>query len=474
MIRILLILFSFFPLFSFAQSWQLYPLNQTSYYLGHVDSGRGLVHVFRMDSARSYGDTIVHYNMWNEPVFGDVACLDYHDLWMNNWSGGVPERRIDSITYYDGWVRYDRAWVQNPMLIKLSSIIGEITEYKTITDSVRILCSDVSQLYVFGVIDSIKVFELFEYQAGILSANPYTSFTVSKTFGVLDHINLFHLSINTSSNEDSLKLISANNLQGEFGYKLPHFLDYFDDISAGDLRFWKYEQSDQWFSYSYYSRDSITNVMLTNDSVSFIYDKIGGPNEGLDKKETYYRDQFGNALESGPDRYWFDDSADKLQKNELYLKIDNSDTISYKWFSGYTDVDSLDCSLQYNYAFNDSKYYSSSMGFFKLSGGLDWEQHSERIVGWISGTDTIGEVDFNLSIEDNEPSKKLKIFPNPTLSVFHITGVSNGSKYEIYDIQGRIVLKGTLEAYKIGLERLRPNIYFLRIEDEVVKIVKTD
>ena len=114
------------------------------------------------------------------------------------------------------------------------------------------------------------------------------------------------------------------------------------------------------------------------------------------------------------------------------------------------------------------------MGFFKLSGGLDWEQHSERIVGWISGTDTIGEVDFNLSIEDNEPSKKLKIFPNPTLSVFHITGVSNGSKYEIYDIQGRIVLKGTLEAYKIGLERLRPNIYFLRIEDEVVKIVKTD
>lgn len=70
------------------------------------------------------------------------------------------------------------------------------------------------------------------------------------------------------------------------------------------------------------------------------------------------------------------------------------------------------------------------------------------------------------SIEEYE-AREQRIFPNPTTGLLHVKTVSN---WALLDMTGEVLDKGSSD--HLSLEAYPPGIYFLRIDDEVIKVIK--
>jgi len=76
---------------------------------------------------------------------------------------------------------------------------------------------------------------------------------------------------------------------------------------------------------------------------------------------------------------------------------------------------------------------------------------------------------------DNYPS--LRVYPNPTTNQLRITNYElrdGAAEYSIYSVAGQIVLHGTLqdETSVISLAPLAKGMYFLRVGEKTVKVVR--
>jgi hypothetical protein len=70
----------------------------------------------------------------------------------------------------------------------------------------------------------------------------------------------------------------------------------------------------------------------------------------------------------------------------------------------------------------------------------------------------------NVSVSGREISKLTTIMPNPAGEVLNIRDARAGDTYEIADIQGRILIKGRIDATAaINVRVLTDGNYFLRI-----------
>ena len=89
--------------------------------------------------------------------------------------------------------------------------------------------------------------------------------------------------------------------------------------------------------------------------------------------------------------------------------------------------------------------------------------------------DNIQARDENLSIVDiEEPSQKIKVYPNPASDFIQIEGALEGSEYIIVDINGKIIIEGkTNNQNNINIQNLAKGAYFINIESyNTFKFVK--
>lgn len=76
---------------------------------------------------------------------------------------------------------------------------------------------------------------------------------------------------------------------------------------------------------------------------------------------------------------------------------------------------------------------------------------------------------------DNYNLDKIKVYPNPTNSKITVTGASNQTiEYSIFNVFGQLVLSGsgTSDTLQIDLSELDSQVYFLKINNKVIKIIK--
>jgi hypothetical protein len=67
-------------------------------------------------------------------------------------------------------------------------------------------------------------------------------------------------------------------------------------------------------------------------------------------------------------------------------------------------------------------------------------------------------------LEGGVPHTLVKVYPNPFRSILHIEGdAKDRERFELYDLQGRLILAGSLHAPEIKLPILTPGSYQLRI-----------
>lgn len=85
-------------------------------------------------------------------------------------------------------------------------------------------------------------------------------------------------------------------------------------------------------------------------------------------------------------------------------------------------------------------------------------------------------LDCETVLDINEhPLNPIKVYPNPTDAIIRVSDYADrGKQYTIVNVLGQTVLSGaiTSEAIEIDLSALGANIYFLKIADQVIPIIR--
>ena len=79
-------------------------------------------------------------------------------------------------------------------------------------------------------------------------------------------------------------------------------------------------------------------------------------------------------------------------------------------------------------------------------------------------------------INKNQEKIELSVFPNPTSDIITINfDINENLEYAIYSTLGELVLTGTINSYNkvIDLSILTPNIYFLKANNQTLKLIKS-
>jgi len=122
-----------------------------------------------------------------------------------------------------------------------------------------------------------------------------------------------------------------------------------------------------------------------------------------------------------------------------------------------------------------------------IGGGHDWPgsfgnmtiDASEEIWQFVSRYDINGLIGCTtLSInENNGQAENYKVFPNPFNQELTIEVKSaQANDFEIYNVIGELVISGKLNSQinTIDLSSLPPNVYLLQIENQSIKLIKSE
>jgi len=132
-----------------------------------------------------------------------------------------------------------------------------------------------------------------------------------------------------------------------------------------------------------------------------------------------------------------------IQANNLTLASD--DCYTFEIFDAYGD--GICCGFG-----NGSYTLETQSGDVIISGGNFGS--SEDIT--FANYDTLSNDDFNLS--------ELSVYPNPTTGILNIS-LNNSFTYEIYDLQGRVVLSGSSDEFttELNLDSFSKGIYLVKV-----------
>lgn len=72
--------------------------------------------------------------------------------------------------------------------------------------------------------------------------------------------------------------------------------------------------------------------------------------------------------------------------------------------------------------------------------------------------------------------KSFNIYPSPARAMLFVQGITSKVSYKIRSLTGDLILNGQLDRNKnqIDISTLKPQVYFIQIDDETIKFLKTD
>ena len=138
-----------------------------------------------------------------------------------------------------------------------------------------------------------------------------------------------------------------------------------------------------------------------------------------------------------------------------YFEVDADITLVNIWETLYFDYSNFDLTgVDFN-----------TLSFFLDGGNTDDPQtyYFEDIKG-----PSLGSATSIQSINQNA----IKVWPNPAVQFIQLNGRVEGDTYEIYNITGAKVQDGIFKNNPIEVSTLNSGVYFIKIDDCVVKFIK--
>lgn len=459
-----------------AANWDLFPLNQKSWFINRNVNPHE-ISTYVMDSVFSNGISTSYDFFRNEPVKGigncSITAIDFSAI------GGLnTEYPVDSLLFQNNTTYYYSYFSSNPFYFKQLAQPGDnwniiSTDPNNDYDTINVICTSIQLQTFMGITDSIKTFVLIPYgsSAGQI---PVSNFQIklSKNYGLLEFVPFELFLVHPSYiNFYSLELTALETNGVVYGYQTPQFSDYFH-LSAGDVLLWKYEADYDDFTtpdiIEYYL-DSITQSIITPDSVIYITDRSVKYSSGTISNYTginirYFKSEYFGCLESLPGFYSGGNMVFQMTPNSLLwknrsllLEIDSltSDTVTRRSF--YSDAISVSASCQMSpsadLAFEAS--LNTKTGFDEYC-MYNWGSFCNTLLAYrINGVQN-GNV--NLGVNENIENTALKIYPNPARDILYINDEDNLT-YKLYSIDGQFIRGGHMDGNEVSIDDLKDGIY---------------
>jgi hypothetical protein len=84
-------------------------------------------------------------------------------------------------------------------------------------------------------------------------------------------------------------------------------------------------------------------------------------------------------------------------------------------------------------------------------------------------------VDEELSVNQN-PAGRFVVYPNPFFDAIYVVGINTDVSYEVFSVEGKIILQGQLQQSTIAMPGLPSGVYLLRLSSQhqtkTMKIIK--
>jgi hypothetical protein len=479
---IITLLFLCFSLNSFSADWDLFPLNQKSFYYQSQSATTGDVHVFLNDSVNIINQDTVFYFLAKMDFLNAGNC--YFDTLREFALQNYLNYYIDSFVQRNDTIYNFSPLSSNPFYFLPKAFPGQswtITSTNINNDynQITINCSAIQVQQFLGITDSVKVFTMTANGAssGQVAIANY-SMRLSKNYGLIEFVPfkqfLYHPA-HTSFIQ--MNLIGFDSAGTKVGYQQPLFHDYFH-LSPGDILQWHfhYDAAIIWEpDYDEYRRDSITQVIIAPDSITYIYnmelldsDLVVTYHSNLTR--TYSKSEFAGIIETAP--LWVGTgSAESLMpfgigfaiwySNNLHLEISGGDTVNV--FSPSTGCSTIDTGCNINQT-TDLGADLSINDHAGITMHCYWNFSSWCT--YLIGSRVNGVVSGNISVSGNEllfPKKTLTISPNPACEFITVKNISDCKTWEIFESTGKKVKSGN-HIQLIEINDLSAGIYIICLQ----------
>jgi hypothetical protein len=251
------------------------------------------------------------------------------------------------------------------------------------------------------------------------------------------------------------------------------------------------KNSDGYKLSSYVHKDKESNGGKLNAGPIWDFDQTYGVSEVCSNFDysgwTYLQNQGGcEDLESMP-MWWQKMMEDTLFQNRLHCRWTefrttflHGDSIN-EWIDN--DVDFISEAIERNFTKWDY-FIGENIWIEPEPIPQSYSEEIDVLKSWI--TNRLLWMDSNmpgdcaddvLGIDDVKLKNQITVYPNPSNSLITITSnLSFPVEFEIYSLLGLTAMKGNLisSQQQVDLSQLACNVYFLRINNHVQKIVKTN
>ena len=491
---IFLILTTFICFSSYSQNWSLFPLNQESFFSDNSHVGNILIDSYKMDSVKINGSDTILYFRKNLNLQGAGTC--YINLLQNIPWGQDNLYYINSLIQRSDTIFFLSNFSSKPFYFLPHATVGQswtvistysLNDYNQIT----ITCTSLTLQTFLGITDSVKTFSMSANGTSV-NQTPVDSFEMrlSKSHGLIEFVP-FNLFLYHPSNVffNSLKLIGIDSVGILYGYRQPNFSDYFH-LSIGDLLLWEHSYDPANIMYPTwieYFKDSITNALITPDSVIYTYDRTKLDTASIITHEYNLIDkflfsEFGNIVGTTPNwigfgnnRFsgaypWFSNKVFYWQSTSLLLKIDSITNDSITTFSFATEASTIDTTnCQTNTPFDvkfdftvDTRTGVTQHCYYNF----DWDCYT--LIGSLVNGKQKGDITLSTIELHSTKILSLNIIPNPASENIFIHDIlpSKNSRYEIFNSIGQKVKVGNLEENSISIHELSNGPYILKIQTE--------
>ena len=497
----LVIIFSYCFSAAYAQ-WSSFYTTQKAYYQikeSYSYPADTTFHQFHYDTIIDYGNFQVMHSNYTNLDFNGCYPVVNQNLGSNIYSKYYI--RPDSIllkndtTYFI--YQFYQGQADSILFLKQSqpndtwlTSINNSSNYNTL----QFTCDSVGFGNVLlNINDSLKYFSVKAFQSSAPVTSVYDNLTIilSKNYGFKQLITF------SDYNQQEFNLVGLDSANIKTGFSYPDFSGYFH-LAVGDVIIWKEHSpiaGPLHMGYTKYHKDSVTNALITPDSVIYNFDRVttGGGNtssyiskfyrenlRGLEMSSSVYVLKTSLTAENFVEVYTGGNFYNDLYETSGAYVTD--DTIINRLYSfvGHYLFDTSNCSIgyvtdngydyEYNtyYGLNSFKYYSFYDVYFTIESSL--------IDGVQIGDDW---ATILASVDENDVEKLIQIYPNPSndgnITIKH----KNINSITVYSMDGKRILTKQLQNNNSQTNLVLPKgIYFIHIEGNnskrsVAKVVVT-
>lgn len=468
--RLIILLTLNISLSSNAANWDLFPLNQKSYYLtGEWYLPDPYIEMIQFDTVYSQQGRQIFLNMKRLWSGSSSGCLNHPQpsLWY------YYNSFIDTFSVENDTTKFNSKFNSNSLFFLSHASPGDSWTFNGYT-SITVTCTSAIVDTIFGINDSMKIFTLDDngyYTTDSLISHP---FKLSKTFGLVNFVSFEDL-MYVQGLFKLYQLIGVEDSVQMSGYRQPVFTEFFP-YHQGDVLLWEDPFITSVFplmvNYSYH-RDSITSVTVYADSLIYTYDRTSLNSNG--QVSNYYgitnrikRSQEGKLLETAP--FLIANFNNNIFPNYgIYLLNDSllGNTYQRMSFTGGDQLDPINCVVLSPSDYYDEVFYSTRYGFEKhCSYYYEPDVCFKLIAASLNGT-VYGNLNLPVGVGEMVSRNIIDVYPSPATDyVYFKTNTDSVASLQIFNSMGKIVLSmdGINLSEPVNLSSLASGIYFATLQ----------